>query len=589
MSFDFKPNDRGPVELQQGPNPGIGKFNIFLFVSFALLLLTVFTWKPLSAAFKGAWARQSAREALTALATEDFGHAISRLMTARDWAPNDPEVLHAFITYLKTVEANPAELAHHLRLLAEQQPLAVEDQILYGATLLTLGSTAEARSIYDNLPPPVMSSADGLSFFSKLRAAEGQTAEAGDIARQALQLQKDSPEARLEIAIQHSRHTYPEFRRRSWQDLWELTKLNTKTGLDAALALAKDSRLNFREAQGLLTLVESHPYSTLIARLAVISALILLQPALTDQLIQQEVTRFQTTKNGSLIEIAGWLSEHQQHAQLLKLIPSNLADGSRPLYTCVIKALAGQGRWQELKAMLTTRRPPVSVTLAKIWMADAESHLQPNLDESRRLLAFAVDAAIVSKESEELELASGLSYKLGMLDLALKAHLGLVTLLPARQGELLQRTREIAMLTKDTRTVLEVSRQLQKLHPTNGIYADQLTYFRLLLGEEMEQVDLAALKKTGALDDATASTNKVQRIPVSLLEALAAFRFSDREAVLKHVLRLPVTDGLPAGHRAVLAGLLATTGKPDRAFQIAEKIPASLLLDEERSFLKLAQ
>jgi hypothetical protein len=142
MSFDFQPNDRGPVELQQGPNPGIGKFNIFMFVSFTLLLITIFTWGPLSAAFKGAWARQSAREALAALATEDFGHAISKLMTAREWAPKDPEVLHAVITYLKTVEGSPAELAHQLRLLAEQQPLAVEDQILYGTTLLKLGSTA---------------------------------------------------------------------------------------------------------------------------------------------------------------------------------------------------------------------------------------------------------------------------------------------------------------------------------------------------------------------------------------------------------------------------------------------------------------
>ena len=48
-------------------------------------------------------------------------------------------------------------------------------------------------------------------------------------------------------------------------------------------------------------------------------------------------------------------------------------------------------------------------------------------------------------------------------------------------------------------------------------------------------------------------------------------------------------DGMPPGRRAVLSGLLATTGKPAEAFQIAEKVPAALLLDEEMAFLKLAR
>ncbi len=589
MSFDFKPNDRGPVELQQGPNPGIGKFNIFMFVSFALLLITVFTWGPLSSAFKRTWARHCAREAMASLATEDFGHAISQLFAAREWAPQDPEVLRAIITYLKTVQGNPADLEHHLRLLADKEPLTVEEQILYASTLITSGHANQARRIYDGLPQQALNGPEGMTLLSKLRAAEGQSAEAVQISRQALQLEKNSPEARLAVAIQESNHIYPQYRDRSWAQLKELTKLKTQTGIDAAVALSQHPRLTVPEAQALLELVDAHPYASLNARLAIITALIRLQPKQRDSLIQQEVDRFQTVAAGNLVDLAAWLSEHRQHAHLLKVIPPNLVTSSQPLYTCVVKALVGQGRWKELKDMLSEKRPPVSNTLVKIWLADAESHLQPDLDESRRHLAFAIDSAIMSKEADELELAGLFAYKLGMLDLALKSHLALANLLPARRSDFLHKAREVALQTKDTRVVLNTSHQLQALHPTNGIYADQLTYFRLLLGEEMEQVDLAALKKNGALDDATASANKMQRIPISLLEALAAFRFSDREAVLKHVLRLPVTDGLPAGHRAVLAGLLATTGKPDRAFQIAEKVPASLLLDEERSFLKLAQ
>ena len=48
-------------------------------------------------------------------------------------------------------------------------------------------------------------------------------------------------------------------------------------------------------------------------------------------------------------------------------------------------------------------------------------------------------------------------------------------------------------------------------------------------------------------------------------------------------------DGLPPGQRAVAAGLLQMAGRAGEAFQIAEKVPEALLLDEELAFLKKAR
>jgi hypothetical protein len=56
----------------------------------------------------------------------------------------------------------------------------------------------------------------------------------------------------------------------------------------------------------------------------------------------------------------------------------------------------------------------------------------------------------------------------------------------------------------------------------------------------------------------------------------------------QHLAQLNGSTSLPAGPRAVAAGLLSLGGKPDRAFQLAEKIPGALLLDEEMAFLKRA-
>ena len=40
---------------------------------------------------------------------------------------------------------------------------------------------------------------------------------------------------------------------------------------------------------------------------------------------------------------------------------------------------------------------------------------------------------------------------------------------------------------------------------------------------------------------------------------------------------------------AVAAGLLALSGKNEQAYQIAERVPEMLLLDEERQFLQRAK
>lgn len=589
MAFEFQPQQDQPIVRKDTSSGGIGKSTIIVFALFFAMILGVLLWHPAVKGFKGAWARHCARDAIAALEADDIGHAIAQIMAARQWAPEDPEVIGSLIVYLKTVGGNPHELAYQLRLLDGKKALSTENKILYGATLLGIGQIDEARRIYDALPQEAASSPEGLEFFGKLRAGEGQTSEGAGISRQSLVLQKDEPEARLALAVQDKKHTFPEFRRQAWDDLWELTKLDSQPGLDAMMQLARDSRLRVDQAERLLDLVEKHPSSTLQSRLAIVTALIRLKPDQRERLVQQEVDGFQKDKSGSLEHVAAWLSENGEHSRLLALIPSNLAKDSRPLYTCLVKALVVQNRWKEFKAMLDERRPPVSEELAAIWMADVDSHLSTDRDEPRRHLTFALDSAKANARSEELELAGSLSERLGMLDLAIKANLALAEILAPRQTEILQKTRELALLAQDTRALLEVSGRLQALHPTSGCFTHEYNYLRLLLGEKMETVDLAALQREEDHRGVASASVKAGCAPIRLLEALAAYRFSDQKAVIRHMTDLPPVEGLPAGYRAVLAGLLATSGQEARAFQIAEKVPEALLLAEERAFLLRAK
>lgn len=571
MSFNFQPQNDTPVEFHQPKVPVLGRFSVWLMGFGALIVLGLIAWSPARTAVRDAWARSHAREAVVSMEADDMGHAIAELIEARKLSPEEPEVLRAIIQYLKLAKGDRRELAYHLRLLATKQTLSMEDQLLHGTCLVELGRIEEARRVHAALPAEAASTPEGLELLARMQAAEGQTTAAARSARQARLLEKDSPEARLEFAIENSRSAFPEYRNQSWAELWELCQLPPPVGIAAARAILRDARLTAEDAKRLLPIIESHPHADLAIRLDIVSALIRFFPEQKAELIRREVSRFDNEKIGTLVEMAAWLAAHREHALLLKLVPPQLASSSRPLFTALIKALAGEGRWQEMKQALTHQRPPVSNTLVSIWLADAESHLQPDMKESRRQLGFAIESAIAAREFEELELAAGLSERLGMPELALEGLLHLATAVEARRSEFLLHAKSIAESSKDTRALLEVTRGLQELNPSNAQIAEELAYLRLLLGEEMEVV----------LSDATQAP--------ALFRALAAYRLGDR-GTLDHVMSSHLkADGMSAGRRAVLSGLLATTGKPAEAFQIAEKVPEALLLDEEMAFLKLAR
>lgn len=571
MSFDFQPQNDTPVEFHQPKVPVLGRFSVWLLAVVGLGVVALIAWRPARTALRDAWARSHAREAVVSMEADDLGHAIAELIEARNLSPEEPEVLHAIIQYLKLVKGDRRELAYHLRLLSTKQPLSIEDQLLHGTCLVELGRIDEARRVHAALPAEAMSTPEALAMLARLQAAEGQTTAAADSARKARLLDKNSPEARLEFAIENSRSAFPEYRNQSWTELWDLCQLPPPVGIAAARAILRDARLTSEDAKRLLPIIEAHPHADLGIRLDVVSALIRFFPEQKDELIRREVSRFETEKTGTLVEIAAWLAAHREHALLLQLVPPQLASSSRPLFTALIKALAGEGRWQEMKQALTGKRPPVSNTLVSIWLADAESHLQPDMKESRRQLGFAIESAIAAREFEELELAAGLSERLGMPELALEGLLHLAESVEARRSEFLLHAKSVAESSKNTRALLEVARGLLEMHPANAQMADELAYLRLLLGEEMEVV----------LSDAAKSP--------ALFRALAAYRLGDHSTLQSVMSSLQKPDGLPPGRRAVLSGLLATTGKPAEAFQIAEKVPEALLLDEERAFLKLAR
>jgi hypothetical protein len=521
--------------------------------------------------FKTWLARREARAVIQAVREERWAAAIEGIISARKLAPDDPEVLRAMIDFLKQTGSDRVTLAQLLRQLGDQEDLRLDDRLLWADTLLATGDASGARQVFEKIPLETRETAESLQIAAKLVTAEGRPDEAREINRRITQLAPESPESRLALALEDRSSPSGEKRDAARATLWDLARLGSRIALEAITHLTIDPRLTVAETEELLAINERHPHRSLPVRLGVISAQARLQPARREQLLDAEIARFQSGGGGPLEDIARWLALEKQHARLLRIVPGTLASRSRELYPIIAQSLAEEGRWSELKEMLTASKPPVSRIRADIWLAEAESHLQKDLAESRRLLETCVEAARLEKDVSNLLASVVLAEKLQLPDIALNACQLIAAMHPPSAVEALQRAQGHAATLQDTAALLGIARQLHALRPSSALFASQLAYFRLLLGDEMEKVDPASLK-----DD-------------TLLAALAAFRFGDRETLARHMAGAPAGQDLAAGQRAVLAGLLATSGRPAEAFQIAEKVPAALLLDEERSFLERAQ
>lgn len=593
MAFQFDSDSQKKIPDQMPPRERIGKFSLLVIGSFVLLVVCLFAWHPLATAMRGVLARRNAKEALQATAAKDWVKAQQAVTLARQRAPEDEEVMLAMVAFLKATNSDPGGLAQYLQRLKAKRPLTAEEELTLGRALISSGKTKDAREVYEKLPLKQSTQQPGLELLSSILNAEGHTKEAAEIEQRAVVLSKAeaTPEAQMKAAVSDLGSHYAEVQNQAQKQLWQLAELSTQTGMDAILQLAGSRGLTLLQAKHLLEMEEKHPLRAMGTRLMVVSALMRLQPEKRAELAEAEVRRFTETKSGRLEDMAYWLMREKFNDQVLKLVPKDLASQSRELYPILVQTLSQAERWEELQGVLKMPSPPVPATLLDLAMAEVLSHVQPDMRESRRILQGTVINAAQAGDVGTLQAAAQLAEKLNFADVACQAYKAAGMRSAENNAseaalQNLQKSVELALRAKDTETLLEVSRRLHVMSPSSAVFADRYVYLRLVLGVEMETVDVKELMTETEAKAAVGVT--LDRIPPQLLLALSAYRLGDREGMVKHLASLPRAESLSPGPRAVAAGLLSLVGKADRAFVMAEKIPGALLLEEEKVFLMRA-
>jgi len=181
--------------------------------------------------------------------------------------------------------------------------------------------------------------------------------------------------------------------------------------------------------------------------------------------------------------------------------------------------------------------------------------------------------------------AAEMAEQLGYWDLSRRFYEGVAARHIGASMNMYLKVYEMAQKEINGDAMLRSSQQLMKLKPTDVVYLDRANYLRLVLGTDIE-IAVKTIDEAAAVPAHHITPDRM--VALSFLRALAAYRQGRLGDIAPALAQVKDVNTFPPGARAVFAGLLAITGNTSSAFQLAEKVPSTLLLPEERRFLSRA-
>lgn len=519
---------------------------------------------------------------------ENWQQASAALRDARRWAANDPAVIRAALDFIATIGGDPRSTISLVRQLQETGAATSADLALMGKMHLNLGETDKAKAIYAHLPPSEHEQRPSLELRAGILQADGFLEQAATARRAALQLNPDDPGSLRQLTRMDLSSTNPALRSAMRERLWRLARdPGAPLSLTAVELLAGDKELTVPQAKELLQLVETSqamPARRETARFIALSARLRLSPHLRSDLIDQEIGRWKDRSLAQTTSLVAWLVEEREFARVLRMVPARTAARHTDLLPHYVNALRGERQWQELRAFLASGGidPSFPAQRRRLWQAEAQAHLQPDLEQTRQTLARVYEEAGRGNDLNTTLQAAALAEQLNQWDLAQKYYAAVAGKHAQTRQLLPAKIYQMAEFQRDGPGMLDACAQWLVAQPDNLLLLTQKLYLQLLLGIELE----TARQQLHNISQPAALPNPDR---LHLCRALAAYRHGQHDAVrdaLSHVTE-PAT--LPAGERTVYAALFKLTGGDvGAAFRLVERISPALLMPEEQVFLKRA-
>lgn len=555
---------------------------MFLSIAFGLGLVMFFLGRPILDTTKGALAMWYVSKAETHIDEKDWSRAAKQVALANRWAPDSPNVIRLLVRFIRETNGDRRTSLLLLEKLVDFGEADLDDLLAMCQTHLDLGDVAAARKVWKGIPEDEKSNRLVREQYARILREEGATAEAEEELRQALLSNPDDPECQLRLAVMDVESRFGEVREQAVERLWELAKRGDQIGLNAIAFMAKAGDLNVIEIRELMEILEGYEEQSEPVRFAVLSERVRLDPLSREDVIAEEIERYRGENPVKAVPLLRWLSSEKEFENILKTLPRKSALRAPEVFPFYAQALGELGRWVDLEKVLNGGDSlPISAARRHLMLAETYSHLEKDLSLTRQQLDTAYETSGRGKEVETTVLGAQLSERLGLWTHAARFYRALSGVNDKAQIPMLNKVFEMAERDRNGDLMLEVTDELAQLRPSSAVFRGRALYLRLVMGLEIET---SVLRLQEHSDERQVS----DQVQPAILQALASFRLGDLDGMRKALAKVESPTRLPPGQRAAYVGMLAASGDLGAAFHIAEGVPQTILLDEERRILRRA-
>ncbi|OYW73549.1 MAG: hypothetical protein B7Z37_21085 [Verrucomicrobia bacterium 12-59-8] len=502
-------------------------------------------------------------------------------------APDDPDVMRAIAQFQMRVQASPEDAIQTLKKLVAQGVANKDDLLNLARSELQRGDLEATQDALNLLPPSERAGSEAATLDAIMLKQAGQHGKAEAMLRSAVSAVSPDEESRFKMALLDYAQPFAAVHLRGHQQMWDLARGGPGVISSRALILlAADPALSKQEAAELERLTRD---SNGPERFAALGAWLKTVPAERESVLDRETTRASSAGKEAKLRFAKWLADLNEHERLLKFIPPEsevkAADFPPPLLMLKLDALAKTHRWDDLRRLLgPALEKTLGAVLFNLWHArlaveqgDKEASALQHLELALKSAKGARDgfedvlqAAVFSEQHDFKHLAAEFYQEAAARSTA-----------PLERLAMMEKALALRSRLGDTSAMLGLATELARLTPGNAANAFRADYLALLAGESMEIIAARVM-------DSSVEAGSEAEERLLLLRALSAYRL--RQSPPSHAaLRSIKAASWSPGHRAVLAAMIAIGGDQAAAFQIAERIPESLLLPEETRLLALAK
>jgi hypothetical protein len=547
-----------------------------------------------------AWRDARARELVSrASGLMDSDHSdagMSLMWRAYEMAPNDPAVLRTLAKACGLGSEAAIGAVTYWTKLVNSGAATADDQIELAKALLATADATGARKVLAALPAAARRQLNCAELEVALLREEGRDQEADTLLRSVWESRPDDPGCRLNLAKMDALSPFGATRDQAARNLWEIARSNRAEAAEALIVLLGGPQGTIDSVAEIRRIARDNPLIKPADRLRVLGLCATRFPGLAQEIIAEESERFAGKPPVSCVELYEWLARLGDTGRILHdlseppsadsspdpaetRLPTALVFQSRELFLAYGDALILTGQWRLFAGLLQHNDLPVTRIDEELMRAMCSGGLNEPAAEVERHLAAALTFAERERNETALLRVALTAERIGSLEVAVKA----ASAMPGstRRARLENRLRVYGLQARlgDVDGMMSTAASILEIRPGLNPYVDDLQYLKLLTGSGMESV-------LDELQNAPATTP--ERAPArSVIRALAAYRCGEPEASGELAASIDPA-GLPAGLRAVLAGLLAETGDPGKAVKIAEKVPGASLLADERWFLQAA-